>query len=414
MEPPPEAPSVCRPTCGCAGSSIVLGASQLAAGYADRLAVLQALGSVAIALCARLEVPLPCKMLDRKHNGGDRLSCSHGWRYYTNLTVAGTRTPLIGGNGSTGAPVYPCDRILAPSVSSGLRLATEALAADRCFRWELLPRAAGQNGGASGDGQLTLPAEIEAEAAKTFEFHWFRGQHVWQQDALVKALNLPSGDKYAQRGRAYTAGCVHAEPSPAVLELVWGTNALLGPRYATVHVRRGDTLAKPGSSEFADFKSRTGGLERVLGELARCDTSAAAIRHQAALARSRRTPRLVFFTDETDDQYLTELRTALEAANASESVLHGDAILRAQAGSQGGDNFLIYAASLVIRERAEWEWRWDRQDCHGSRSAEKASTTATLQSHQRRNQRAMRGGALLANTGAAVGGGAAAEARSLR
>ena len=42
----------------------------------------------------------------------------------------------------------------------------------------------------------------------------------------------------------------------------------------------------------------------------------------------------MFFTDETDDQYLTELRTALEAANASERVLHGDAILRAQAGSQ--------------------------------------------------------------------------------
>ena len=395
-----EAPSVCRPTCGSAGSSIVLGASQLAAGYADRLAVLEALGSVAIALCARLEVPLPCKMLDRKHNGGGRLSCSHGWRYYTNLTVAGTRTPLIGGNGST--PVYPCDRILAPTVSSGLRLATEALAAGRCFRWELLPRAAGQNGGVSGDGQLTLPAEIEAEAAKTFEFHWFRGQHVWQQDALVKALNLPSGDKYAQRGRAYIAGCVHAEPSPAVLELVRSTNALLGPHYATVHVRRGDTLAKAGSSEFADFKSRTGGLERVLGELARCDTSAAAIRHQAALARSRWTPRLVFFTDETDGQYLTELRTALEAANASESVLHGDAVLRAQAGSQGSDNFLIYAASLVIRERAEWEWRWDRQDCHGSRSAEKASTTVSLLSHQRRNQRAMRGGALLTNTGGEV------------
>ena len=407
--PMEDAPSVCRPTCSCEGSSIVLGASQLAAGYADRLAVLQALGSVAIALCARLEAPLPCKMLDRKHNGGDRLSCSHGWRYYTNLTVAGTRTPLIGGNGSTRAPVYPCDRILAPTVSSGLRLAAEALAAGRCFRWELLPRASGRNGGASGDGQLALPAEIEAEAAKTFEFHWFRGQHVWQQDALVKALNLPSGDKYAQQGRAYTAGCVHAEPSPAVLELVRSTNALLGPRYATVHVRRGDTLAKPGSSEFADFKSRTGGLERVLGELARCDTSAAAIRHQAALARRRWTPRLVFFTDETDDQYLTELRTALEAANASERVLHGDAILRAQAGSQGGDNFLIYAASLVIRERAEWEWRWDRQDCHGSRSAEKASTstTATLQSHQRRNQRAMRGGALLSNTGVGLGGGAA-------
>ena len=157
-----DAPSVCRPTCSCEGSSIVLGASQLAAGYADRLAVLQALGSVAIALCARLEAPLPCKMLDRKHNGGDRLSCSHGWRYYTNLTVAGTRTPLIGGNGSTRAPVYPCDRILAPTVSSGLRLATEALAAGRCFRWELLPRAAGELGACGRAREAALRPERRA------------------------------------------------------------------------------------------------------------------------------------------------------------------------------------------------------------------------------------------------------------
>ena len=345
-------------------------------------------------------------MLDRKHNSGVRLSCSHGWRYYSNMTVAGTRTPLIS-NRSTSTPVYPVTRILSPSVGSGLRLATEALAAGRCFRWELLPRgeaslasrvAAGQLEGVSIGGAVALPVDVEAEAANTFEFHWFRGQHMWQQDALVKALHLPWGDKYAQRGGAYTAGCVHAEPSLAVLDLVRSTNALFGQRYATVHVRRGDTLTKPGSSELADFKSRTGGLQHVLGELAGCDTSAAAIRHQATLARSRRTPRLVFFTDETDDQYVAALRTALEAANASERVLHGDAILRSRAGSQRGDNFLIYAASLVIRERAEWEWRWDRQDCYGSRSAKNEASPAAMQSKQRRNQRATRGGTLVANT----------------
>ena len=213
--------------------------------------------------------------------------------------MAGTKTPLIGGNASTRTLVHPVTHILAPSVGSGLRLASEALAAGRCFRWELLPRGeaslapritAAGNGGASGDGQFALSAEIETEAANTFEFHWFRGQHEWQQDALVKALRLPWGDKYAQRGGGYTAGCVHAEPSLAVLDLVRSTNELLGQHYATVHVRRGDTLAKPGSSELADFKSRTGGLERVMGELAACDTSAAAIRHQAALDRSRRAP----------------------------------------------------------------------------------------------------------------------------
>ena len=81
----------------------------------------------------------------------------------------------------------------------------------------------------------------------------------------------------------------------------------------------------------------------------------------------------MFFTDETDDEYLTALYAALAAANVSEHVLHGDAVLRARAGSQSSDNFLVYAASLLIRERAEWEWRWDRQDCFGSRARRDAT-----------------------------------------
>ena len=131
---------------------------------------------------------------------------------------------------------------------------------------------------------------------------------------------------------------------------------------------------KPGSSEYEDFKSRTGGLKRVLGELLSCDTSAASIgdRLRAKFNGTRQTPQLVFFTDETDDEYLAALRAALAAANVSEGVLHGDAVLRARAGAQS-DNFLIYAASLIIRERAEWEWRWDRQDCFGSRLAQNVS-----------------------------------------
>ena len=84
--------------------------------------------------------------------------------------------------------------------------------------------------------------DAEVAASRSFEFHWFRGEHEWQKDALVKALHLPWGDDYAQQGHAYTSGCVHAEPSRTVLDLVQSADdELLGQQYATVHVRRGDT-----------------------------------------------------------------------------------------------------------------------------------------------------------------------------
>ena len=405
-----DVPAECRPTCSCTGSTIVLGASQLAAGYADRIAVLEALGSVAIALCARhaprtrppndaqtlsplncarhrIEAPKPCMMFEQKHNRGVRPSCAHGWARYANLTVADTNEPLIvwdngthHSRGNSSIRGRPVTHIVEPTVARGLTLAREALAAGRCFRWELLPRryvpvAAAQAGGARDSTAAQLIWDAEAAASRSFEFHWFRGEHEWQKDALVKALHLPWGDDYAQQGHAYTSGCVHAEPSRTVLDLVQSADdELLGQQYATVHVRRGDTRAQPGSSEYEDFKSRTGGLKRVLGELLSCDTSAASIgdRLRAKFNGTRQTPQLVFFTDETDDEYLAALRAALAAANVSEGVLHGDAVLRARAGAQS-DNFLIYAASLIIRERAEWEWRWDRQDCFGSRLAQNVS-----------------------------------------
>ena len=75
--------------------------------------------------------------------------------------------------------------------------------------------------------------------------------------------------------------------------------------------------------------------------------------------------------DRISSDTVLHLPDAIEVTNASlRSRVANNSVDVTQTG--GAVN-----SSLVIRERAEWEWRWDRQDCHGSRSAEKASTSTT-------------------------------------
>ena len=346
---------------------------------------------------SRLVAPRPCHMLDSKHNRGVRPSCTHAWDFYANLTVAGTDNPLLVGNEPPSGPQRMA-RIVAPNVSHGLRLASVALASGWCFRWELLPRRreaeslvdgarwladrATADARAAPRGHLTAPdvtrteaaeAEADAMAANPLEFHWFRGKNMWQRESRVRSIRLPWGNDHAQRGEAYTVAGVRAEPSRDVLRLAQRVEEALGHRpHASVHVRRGDVA--PESRAYLEFKARAGGLSdesRWLGELTTCDTSPGAVGHalaDAALIDNRHAQDLFFFTDETNPEYLSALRSALEAANVSDRVLDGDAFLREHASFvHDVDNFFIYATSLVIRTRAEWEWRWDRQECYGAR-----------------------------------------------
>lgn len=59
------------------------------AGIRDRLQVMEALGKLAISLCALLAMDPPCRALKRGHNRGKEVSCNWTWSHYVQLTHDG-------------------------------------------------------------------------------------------------------------------------------------------------------------------------------------------------------------------------------------------------------------------------------------------------------------------------------------
>jgi hypothetical protein len=90
------------------------------------------------------------------------------------------------------------------------------------------------------------------------------------------------------------------------------------------------------------------------------------------LASDHRSSPIVFYTDETDSDYLTQLQDALmEACNCS--VYHGDAVISAMVPEasdpyNGGAAFAI-EIGLIIRMQARYELRLDSTHCQNCESS---------------------------------------------
>mmetsp|Transcript_28004 Transcript_28004/g.63378 ORF Transcript_28004/g.63378 Transcript_28004/m.63378 type:complete len:357 (-) Transcript_28004:97-1167(-) len=131
----------------------------------------------------------------------------------------------------------------------------------------------------------------------------------------------------------------------------------LQPRgFATLHVRRGDALGFCNTSIAAV-------AAYVACSLGSADQLASGSNRTGGLAYRSAVGALVFFTDESDQNYLDELNAALSLVVGH--VIHGDAAVYAAGGHADGPmgNPFVFAVSLQIRAQAALDLRVDRTNC---------------------------------------------------
>lgn len=298
------------PPAGCPAAgmwqSVVRLEAQGQAGLLDRLSVIRHAGNVAASLCARLAVGPPCKLLaSDRHNYGQPLRCGgEGWARYANVSYAAV------------ADVSPLSSRLPKKAQQLTSFAVEDVAKD--YR------------------------RVEHWARSGLVFEWIiRSKYMeWKRKLEVPGVVVTSGQQ----------GCssVLTEPSRRAVELA--DNLADKPWFAALHVRRGDEL-------------RLSSTQRRHNQ-SLCPTDVASV--IAYATRCAATESLVIFTDERDAAYCSSLLAALGRALPGVRVVHGDAILRsALARSEPGpeDNFLVFAAALVVMRRAEVRLRMQRGHC---------------------------------------------------
>lgn len=315
--------------------------NKIGAGIGDRAHLLTEMANIAEHFCAHLVVA--CRPCDAMGRHGE-ISCETSWSDYLGMSARGQ--PMLF---SSVMPddVDPTDVRMNYNPYQDVGHRPEAAPCPPAFECV---------GPQNARYPLMQQAERVAEAFK------HGSPFVWYLDGpSFYSLTMPSIDRAMKSLKAKdglqwppckTVTLTGSEPvKEACHKVLQYFNLNDGSDYKTMHIRRGDAMAD-------------------------CDTSIDAVR---AYAKSHILPKvttpgakLVFFTDETSEEYLAALKAAL--ADLHIEALHGDEAARAAGGSaRFNDNYFLMQVQRVVNGHCTGaidppSFQLDRQSCEEKRT----------------------------------------------
>ena len=287
----------------------------------------------------------PSEALGSKHNGGRKVSAGTPWERYLQWRAKPRGTTPFDGSFTTAGEWQALEASLPPA-QRNLSLALEATSVDDVLaQWE----------------------QVAAAADTGRRFHWKISLGCWQWSHALRA------HVEQKRGAALFKSAVQYELDAG------GNTSFIGCDYGDVRVSRHATrVADRLVAELTDDESNSQFVTlhvRRGDTVSQCDTTVPAVLaflncSKALAAYAPRRPQLLIFTDETDEAYLSELLSELQALPRwGGKVSHGDALVAATIGQRAShDNYEVYAAAAYIMSRAGLALAIER--CNGTVSCE--------------------------------------------
>lgn len=317
----------CKSACKTNGSVILLAPNPGGgAGIGDRFYVLDVASVLARSLCAQLIIPPPYSELSKSHNLPDHkaIQCSTKWSFYRDWQSMQTNVPQ---------GLYEWDQKetmqLGGSVYEEFALNASANNTNNDCTLHKLAMFSVLEKGVSASPNLTRVDSLTEAYVSVFE----RGRPFMYTHGSIYHMSNTSGCHELIHSLHDTATC----PLKGVGPSQWVTKAaeaIVGTfdRFALLHIRRSDTL-RYGCNSTPDMVRKflaCGPLAKFKGDF----------------------PFVIFFTDETDYQYLLEVHAALRFF--AKHVIHGDIAAKEElailfGNSPSVDNYLVYSVKNELR-----------------------------------------------------------------
>jgi len=321
------------PKCDSFPSLITLNQGLLPCGLLDRLTNLRIWSQVAASLCARLEVPEPCKMLSQSLVGKEPLPADLAWSHYIEMRVSGDNSSLFALPDNATANFTNGTRVI---IHEKVDEINKAMAGKTPMeRLTILNYAEG------GDFRRQAAETLRnkyADALRSLAlgkaFHW----NLHEDWLIFDWMILLPAIKHCP-----LVSMAPAQSLKDTTAAFYEKTGVEKGRYLSLHVRRGDAIAACDThpSKVVDYVS--------------CSLKQEGWMH-------RHNQSLVIFTDEQDGPYKAQLLSKLKLAlGSNRTVLFGDPVIHDLAKDKDGP--FKFATTLMLRHQAEAELFMDRTQC---------------------------------------------------
>ena len=322
----------CKPTCAERRSVIIYDdhGPARAAGLRDRQLVLQTLTELAVSLCAWLVVPPPCELLNRRHNEGRNLPCTHNWTRYMSLSLSAASV------GKTDPEQVLQQLPWLPPHIAAARNGSESVR-------HIVEHTPGMHVARDTYDTQYQSALDSTRAGQAFVWDLQHNFFAWNDRFTAAAASgaLPSPCWGLPKRLGGACEFTHMGPSTSAVSLrdsFYAHTRLMPADAIVLHVRRRDRITHCNSSVTRVRELAAAGLESLLRN--RYGSTPVA----TALPEAQ----LVIFTDETAAVYLDALFTGLRADGWRVHAGDREMLAAAKAREDVEDNYLLFEASMQV------------------------------------------------------------------